>query len=358
MKKTAKRITVWFLLLTVCLLHCIAVPAAASNSVNNAINTYADIALNAESYDFGFGLYETKTYAAEYNYQYALVNLEAGKGIPTFLLMLSTSGPMIGYINFIRVFQYNADNGTLHAPNGSIMTGVAGAGGFRGGIALLGNRLIATQFQAMNGQGEFREVGILGSELTYTTVWTGIIDSIPDAYHLESIEWIPVGDTSGFDAYRQTDVRSDIAYASTQIVELDGKEVEFQCYALKDEKGNPTNYIKVRDLAYLCNGTPAQFEVGWDGDVLITRHSQYTANGSELSTPFSGDRPYRNSRSVTRIDGQAVDLSAFMLTDDNGGGYTYYKLRDLGENIGFNVGWDPGRGMIFIETDKPYDPSN
>ena len=30
------------------------------------------------------------------------------------------------------------------------------------------------------------------------------------------------------------------AYASTQIVEVDGKKVEFQMYALKDASGNPT----------------------------------------------------------------------------------------------------------------------
>ena len=39
------------------------------------------------------------------------------------------------------------------------------------------------------------------------------------------------------------------AYASTQSVKVDGVAVEFQMYALKDEKGNDTNYVKVRDVA-------------------------------------------------------------------------------------------------------------
>ena len=42
----------------------------------------------------------------------------------------------------------------------------------------------------------------------------------------------------------------------------------------------------------------------------------------------------------------------------NGGGYTDYKLRDLGEVLGFNVGWNRVNENIYIETDRPYDPNN
>lgn len=148
----------------------------------------------------------------------------------------------------------------------------------------------------------------------------------------------------------------NIAYASTQNVLVDGKSVEFQCYALKDANGYPTNYIKLRDLALLLNGTPAQFEIGWDGSVTVTTGKAYTPNGSELSTPFTGDRELAEDNSVTVVNGKTVDLAAFMLTDDHGGGYTYYKLRDIGQAFGFNVGW--GNKGAFIETDKPYDPNN
>ena len=46
-------------------------------------------------------------------------------------------------------------------------------------------------------------------------------------------------------------------------------------------------------------------------------------------------------------------LTAFVLTDDEGGDHTYYQLRDLGKALGFNVGWSAERG-VFIESDKPY----
>lgn len=144
-----------------------------------------------------------------------------------------------------------------------------------------------------------------------------------------------------------------MAYAATQTVDLDGKSVSLPCYALKDDKGNMTNYIKLRDLAALLKDTPAKFQVGWDGKVSISTHTAYKADGSELKTPFTGDRVYEPAAATTLVDGKAANLSAFTLKDDAGGGYTYYQLRDLGKALGFNVGWTPQRGM-FVETDKAY----
>ncbi len=148
------------------------------------------------------------------------------------------------------------------------------------------------------------------------------------------------------------------SYANPQTVNIDGKAVSFQMYALKNEEGGLTNYIKLRDLAAALDGTKAQFNVGWNGAVNIETGKTYTTrNGQEGKTPYSGDRAYQRNSAATNVNGAAVDLQAFVLTDDNGGGYTYYKLRDLGQALGFNVGWSGDRG-VFIETDKPYDPNN
>ena len=146
---------------------------------------------------------------------------------------------------------------------------------------------------------------------------------------------------------------SGIAHPSTQVVEIDGNNVTFEMYALLDGQGNPTNYIKVRDLALALNGTKAQFEVDWNGAVNLLSGTPYTANGSENNTPFSDEREYTLPENPTNVNGAASDLTAIFLTDDNGGGYTYYQLRDLGKKLGFNVGWSSERG-IFVETDKSY----
>jgi len=148
------------------------------------------------------------------------------------------------------------------------------------------------------------------------------------------------------------------AYASTQTVDVDGDAVIFPCYALKDSAGNRTNYVKLRDLAMYLNGTDAQFAVAWNGSaVSISGRTRYFPDGTELSTPFSGDRAYRKAAAATWINGKPYDLAAFVLQDSEGNGYTYYQLRDLARALDFNVGWSAERGM-FVETDKPYDPSN
>jgi len=139
------------------------------------------------------------------------------------------------------------------------------------------------------------------------------------------------------------------AYQSFQSVLVDGRAVEFQCYALKDANGNDTNYVKLRDVASVLNGTDVQFEVSWDGAVNIITGELYTPNGSEMGTPFSGDRSYENATAETRINGETAGLAAILLKDDAGNGYTYYKLRDLGEALRFKVDWSAEKG-IFIET--------
>ena len=145
------------------------------------------------------------------------------------------------------------------------------------------------------------------------------------------------------------------AVASTQTVKLDGKDVQFQYYAVKDAKGNESNYVKVRDLANALNGTKAQFNVGWDGKISIVPNTAYEVKGGEGTTPYSGDQPYTSvSDTPVSFNGKAVNLTSFQLKDSAGNGYTYYKLRDLGQLLGFNVKWDNSAKSVVIETDKPF----
>ena len=56
-------------------------------------------------------------------------------------------------------------------------------------------------------------------------------------------------------------------------------------------------------------------------------------------------------RSTNRIfvDGQEVQMEAYVINGNN-----YVKLRDIGEQVGFNVYWDNDARCVQIETDKPY----
>lgn len=143
------------------------------------------------------------------------------------------------------------------------------------------------------------------------------------------------------------------ATASQQRVRIDGEDRGFRTYVLTDEAGGATTYVRLRDLASSLNETDASFAVGWDGQVTVETGKDYTPNGSEFSLPFEGDRCYEKNAALTLVDGRAVELDSITLKDDQGNGYTYYQLRDLGKALGFNVGWSAQEG-IFLETDKPY----
>lgn len=147
-----------------------------------------------------------------------------------------------------------------------------------------------------------------------------------------------------------------IAYPSYQTVMVNGEKFTFYCYALKDESGNDTNYIRLRDLANILRCTEARFDVGWDNGVMITTGQLYVNNGTEHRTPFRDQRSYRDATASTLIDGNVVNLTAFTLTDDNGGGYTYYKLRDLGAALDFTVDWSAEQGVYILTKD--YDGSD
>lgn len=147
------------------------------------------------------------------------------------------------------------------------------------------------------------------------------------------------------------------AYAATQNVEVDGKAVEFQMYGVLEANGYGTNYVKLRDVAHVLSGTPAQFEVGYDGGISITTGTAYTNTGTEMTTPFSGDRAYTGGAQSLKINGKETSLDAIALMDDQGGGYTYFKLRDLGSALGFTVDWDSQRGVITVKTGSTTTPT-
>ena len=144
------------------------------------------------------------------------------------------------------------------------------------------------------------------------------------------------------------------AYMRRQTIELDGRDVTLQTYALPGSNGGETNYVRLRDVASLLSGTKAQFSVDWDGNVVIVPDASYVPNGTELKAPFSGDRRYQKADAKTVIYGESIPFTAILLTDDQGGGYTYYKLRDLGKVLNFNVGWSNSRG-IYIESNHAYE---
>ena len=146
---------------------------------------------------------------------------------------------------------------------------------------------------------------------------------------------------------------SSRVYPSGQTILLNGEYKELHAYARRNSQGFLTNYVKVRDMAALLNPTTARFDVTWDGSVVITSGKAYRSqNGQENQAPYEGEQPYHPAIADTMIDGQRVNLDAFVIYDDEGNGSTYYKLRDLAQTLDFYVTWTDG-GML-IDTSIPY----
>lgn len=117
-------------------------------------------------------------------------------------------------------------------------------------------------------------------------------------------------------------------------------------------KINDSNYFKIRDIAALLNGTGKQFEVGFDtatGSVTATSGQPYTMTGTEL-TGGSGTKtqPAVPSGSTIYVNGQKLDLTVYNID-----GFNYFKLRDLGQALDFNVGYE--NGNVTISGDKGYN---
>ena len=109
------------------------------------------------------------------------------------------------------------------------------------------------------------------------------------------------------------------------------------------------NYFKLRDIAYLLNGTPAQFSVEWDAEANAARivsGEPYTANGSELVIGADRSATAVRSPQTIVINGEVrSDLAAFNLAGNN-----FFKLRDLGEALGFQVDYDAETNTAVVTT--------
>lgn len=139
------------------------------------------------------------------------------------------------------------------------------------------------------------------------------------------------------------------AEATVQTVEVLGVPLNVSMYTLYDANGYATNYVKLRDVAWAMQYTSLPFDVRFDGSMAVTTGVRYTAQGGEMTLPgpIASAKMYT---AVLTVDGVGVQKEAILVTEQGKqDGNFYYKLRDLGEAIGFTVGWAQDRG-IYIET--------
>ena len=134
---------------------------------------------------------------------------------------------------------------------------------------------------------------------------------------------------------------------SPQKLTVDGESVDCEKYNIDGK-----NYFKLRDLAQLLSGTGSRFGVDYDeaaSTVTITTGEAYESTGTELAAGVDNSATAQPSRQAILIDGAAHGE----LTVYNIGGSNFFQLRELGDLLGFGVGYDePSNTAIVRSAEK------
>ncbi|RHT87894.1 stalk domain-containing protein [Butyricicoccus sp. AM27-36] len=134
------------------------------------------------------------------------------------------------------------------------------------------------------------------------------------------------------------------AKVSTHKVTLNGESAKLGAYTI-----NGSNYFKLRDLAKALDGLNTNFEVKWNAAqqrIDLTSRTAYTAVGGEQAALPSGNKAASLTNASVYLDGKPLNLTAYSI-----GGNNYFKLRDLGDALGFGVDWNANT-MTMILTVK------
>ncbi len=140
-------------------------------------------------------------------------------------------------------------------------------------------------------------------------------------------------------------------------ISVDGKAFNVPAYNIA---GN--NYLKIRDAAYILNGTSKQFDVIYserkNENKVISTHvvlkelTPYTSAGGEMTALKSGNKTASltaQTFSSARRREEVYPL-AYSIAGSN-----YLMLRDIGKIVDFSVIYDNDTGTILIDTSKGYD---
>lgn len=128
-----------------------------------------------------------------------------------------------------------------------------------------------------------------------------------------------------------------------QKVLLNGQEVKVGSYLI-----NERNYVKLRDMAALLNGSGSQFNVDWDeatGNVIVITGSAYNKLAGDLTTLAAGKVTGQKGNINLLLNGQAKQIETVLINENN-----YLQLRQLGNLIGLGVDWDEATGAILLST--------
>ena len=132
-----------------------------------------------------------------------------------------------------------------------------------------------------------------------------------------------------------------VAKPSSDKVTRNGYEQNVQVYNI-----DGYNYFKLRDVAKMLINMPDEFSVDYDplAQLIVintgwgyegpAEFDKVVSTGVKTANPGNGD---------IMVNGTIHHLTAYNID-----GYNYFKLRDLGNAVGFQVGWDATKKCVNI----------
>ena len=121
---------------------------------------------------------------------------------------------------------------------------------------------------------------------------------------------------------------------------------------------NSTNYLQLRAIAAMLNGTAAQFDVGWDGQYVVIEPGK-SYSGAVTDTKLQKTTNVRQSGTKFKMNGEVFTFADARLIDGN---TNYLQLREFAQKLSgtasqFNMYWDNAAGQAVIQPGVAYTGS-
>lgn len=148
--------------------------------------------------------------------------------------------------------------------------------------------------------------------------------------------------------YKKSDVETKAIPTISELT-VNNKAIDLNVYTIDGH-----NYIKLRDMAQILNGSEKQFEVTWSQQnqtIDLLSETPYTTVGGELEKDNNEKLKLRFNESKISKDGKPVEFLAYNINNNN-----YFKLRDITESFNIGLEWNQKTKGIEIDTSKDYIP--
>lgn len=128
--------------------------------------------------------------------------------------------------------------------------------------------------------------------------------------------------------------------ASSQKVKLNGKDVVIYGYIIDNY-----NYFKLRDVAAVLKDTEAKFGVEYKDEVAtLTKGADYKVADTDQKEVKKVSKGMLTNDKVM-VGDKTLTATAYKIDNSN-----YYKLRDLGEALGFGVDFDKATNTVLLTS--------